>query len=73
MLLSEFVSGMAMTLKYFFKPAVTLNYPYEKGPISPRFRYDQIMRLGWKIFIPVTLVWLVVVGLWIQSPWNIWD
>ena len=39
----------------------------------PRFRYDQIMRLGWKIFIPVTLVWLVVVGLWIQSPFNIWD
>jgi NADH-quinone oxidoreductase subunit H len=39
----------------------------------PRFRYDQIMRLGWKIFIPVTLVWLVVVGLWIQSPLNIWD
>jgi NADH-quinone oxidoreductase subunit H len=38
----------------------------------PRFRYDQIMRLGWKVFIPVTLVWLVVVGLWIQSPWNIW-
>ena len=38
----------------------------------PRYRYDQIMRLGWKIFIPITLVWLVVVGLWIQSPWNIW-
>ena len=38
----------------------------------PRFRYDQIMRLGWKIFIPVTLVWLVVVGLWIKSPFNIW-
>jgi NADH-quinone oxidoreductase subunit H len=38
----------------------------------PRFRYDQIMRLGWKIFIPISLVWLVVVGLWIQSPWNIW-
>jgi NADH-quinone oxidoreductase subunit H len=38
----------------------------------PRFRYDQIMRLGWKIFIPVTLVWLVVVGLWIQSPFDIW-
>ena len=38
----------------------------------PRFRYDQIMRLGWKIFIPVTLVWLLVIGLWIQSPWNIW-
>jgi len=39
----------------------------------PRFRYDQIMRLGWKIFIPITLVWLVVVGLWIQSPFNIWN
>jgi len=38
----------------------------------PRFRYDQIMRLGWKIFIPITLVWLVVVGVWIMSPWNIW-
>ncbi|MCP5288561.1 MAG: NADH-quinone oxidoreductase subunit NuoH [Burkholderiaceae bacterium] len=38
----------------------------------PRYRYDQIMRLGWKVFIPVTIVWLVVVGLWIQSPWNIW-
>jgi len=38
----------------------------------PRFRYDQIMRLGWKIFIPVTLVWLVVVGLWMQTPFNIW-
>ena len=39
----------------------------------PRFRYDQIMRLGWKIFIPVTLVWLIVVGVWMMSPWNIWN
>jgi NADH-quinone oxidoreductase subunit H len=38
----------------------------------PRYRYDQIMRLGWKIFIPVTLVWLVVIGLWMQSPLSIW-
>jgi NADH-quinone oxidoreductase subunit H len=38
----------------------------------PRYRYDQIMRLGWKIFIPVTLVWLVVVGIWMQTPWSIW-
>ena len=38
----------------------------------PRFRYDQIMRLGWKIFIPVTLVWLLIVGVWLHSPWNIW-
>ncbi len=39
----------------------------------PRYRYDQIMRLGWKIFIPVTLVWLVVVGLWMQTSYNIWN
>jgi len=39
----------------------------------PRYRYDQIMRLGWKIFIPVTLVWLLVVGIWLQTPWNIWN
>ncbi|MCE2879729.1 MAG: NADH-quinone oxidoreductase subunit NuoH [Comamonadaceae bacterium] len=38
----------------------------------PRFRYDQIMRLGWKIFIPVTLVWLVVVAIWMHTPLNIW-
>jgi NADH-quinone oxidoreductase subunit H len=38
----------------------------------PRYRYDQIMRLGWKVFIPLTLVWIVVVGLWMQTPWNIW-
>ena len=38
----------------------------------PRFRYDQIMRLGWKIFIPVTLVWLIVVGGWMQTSFNIW-
>ncbi len=38
----------------------------------PRFRYDQIMRLGWKIFIPLTLVWLVVVGAWMQTSFSIW-
>jgi NADH-quinone oxidoreductase subunit H len=38
----------------------------------PRYRYDQIMRLGWKVFIPITLVWLVVVAVWMQTPWNIW-
>ena len=38
----------------------------------PRFRYDQIMRLGWKIFIPLTLVWLVVIGGWMQTPYSIW-
>jgi NADH-quinone oxidoreductase subunit H len=39
----------------------------------PRYRYDQIMRLGWKVFIPLTLVWIVVIGAWMQTPWSIWQ
>jgi NADH-quinone oxidoreductase subunit H len=38
----------------------------------PRYRYDQIMRLGWKVFIPLTLVWIAVVAIWMQTPWNLW-
>jgi NADH-quinone oxidoreductase subunit H len=38
----------------------------------PRYRYDQIMRLGWKVFIPVTLIWLVLVAAWMQTPWWLW-
>lgn len=38
----------------------------------PRYRYDQLMRLGWKVFVPVCLIWLVVVGVWMMSPLNIW-
>jgi len=38
----------------------------------PRYRYDQIMRLGWKVFIPVTIVWLVFIGGWMMSPLSIW-
>ena len=36
----------------------------------PRYRYDQIMRLGWKVFIPITLVWIVVVGGMMQTPYG---
>ena len=39
----------------------------------PRYRYDQIMRLGWKIFIPLAVFWVVLVGAWVVSPWNIWN
>ena len=40
----ELLSGMAMTFKVMFKPKVTLNYPYEKGPLSPRFRGEHALR-----------------------------
>jgi NADH-quinone oxidoreductase subunit H len=38
----------------------------------PRYRFDQIMRLGWKVFLPLTILWIVVVAVWMQTPWNIW-
>lgn len=40
----EFVKGHALTLRYFFKPKATINYPYEKNPISPRFRGEHALR-----------------------------
>ncbi len=43
-LLTEIVAGFALTLKYMFKPKVTVNYPYEKGPLGPRFRGEHALR-----------------------------
>ncbi|KAI8105868.1 hypothetical protein M9434_000447 [Picochlorum sp. BPE23] len=42
--LTELMRGLAMTLKVFFEPKVTINYPFEKGPISPRFRGEHALR-----------------------------
>ena len=36
----------------------------------PRYRYDQIMRLGWKVFIPVTLIWIVFIGVMMHTPYG---
>jgi NADH-quinone oxidoreductase subunit H len=38
----------------------------------PRYRYDQIMRLGWKVFVPLCMAWVLVIGVWMMSPFNIW-
>ncbi len=43
-LLTELVGGMAATFRMMFQPKVTLNYPYEKGPLSPRFRGEHALR-----------------------------
>ena len=43
-LLQELVTGFWMTLRYMFKRKVTLNYPFEKGPLSPRFRGEHALR-----------------------------
>ena len=42
--LTEFVSSFALAMRYFFKPKATLNYPFEKGPLSPRFRGEHALR-----------------------------
>jgi NADH-quinone oxidoreductase subunit I len=44
LLLTEIISGMALTFSYLFKPKVTINYPYEKGAISPRFKGEHALR-----------------------------
>ena len=38
----------------------------------PRYRYDQIMRLGWKVLIPISFVFIVVLALWMVSPLSLW-
>ncbi len=43
-LLAELVSGMALTFSYMFKKTYTINYPFEKGPLSPRFRGEHALR-----------------------------
>jgi NADH-quinone oxidoreductase subunit I len=42
--LAEFVGAIVLSMRYFFKPKATLNYPFEKGPISPRFRGEHALR-----------------------------
>ncbi|TVR95638.1 MAG: NADH-quinone oxidoreductase subunit NuoI, partial [Rhodospirillales bacterium] len=42
--LTELLSGLGLTLRYMFRPKVTLNYPFEKGPLSPRFRGEHVLR-----------------------------
>src|SRR5271156_1753359 len=68
LLLSEFVSAFFLAMRYFFKPKPTLNYPFDKGPISPRFRGEHALRRypngeerciagrGWGAFSPARAI-----------------
>jgi NADH-quinone oxidoreductase subunit H len=57
---------------FLFKIFIVLSMFLWIRATLPRYRYDQIMRLGWKVFIPLTLVWIAVIGIWMQTPWNPW-
>ena len=56
----------------FLKMALVLYFYLWIRATFPRYRYDQIMRLGWKVLIPVTIVAVIVLGLWMISPLNLW-
>jgi NADH-quinone oxidoreductase subunit H len=68
----EFGGGFGGFFWLFVKTfAIVSIFIWVRGTF-PRYRYDQIMRLGWKVFIPLTLVWLVLVAGVMQTSWNIW-
>ncbi|MBR1818871.1 MAG: NADH-quinone oxidoreductase subunit NuoH [Neisseriaceae bacterium] len=64
--------GKGGPLWMFLKMGAILFFYLWLRATFPRYRYDQIMRLGWKVFIPVTLVYLVIIMAWRVSPWDIW-
>jgi NADH-quinone oxidoreductase subunit H len=65
----DFIPGWIwLGIKTFF---VVSLFIWTRGTF-PRYRFDQIMRLGWKVFIPLTLAYLVIVATWMQTSWNIW-
>ena len=65
----EFIPGW---IWLFIKTAFVVSLFIWYRASFPRYRYDQIMRLGWKSFIPLTLVWVLVLAAWVVSPLNIW-
>jgi NADH-quinone oxidoreductase subunit H len=62
------ILGEASILWFFAKLAVLMFIFLWIRASFPRYRYDQIMRLGWKVFIPITIVWIVVTGVMLMEP-----
>jgi NADH-quinone oxidoreductase subunit H len=70
---SAFTNAVPTFLWFILKCFVVVSLFIWFRATFPRYRYDQIMRLGWKVFIPLTIVWIVVVGVWMQTPWSLWS
>ena len=71
-LLDDFFSFMPGMIWLFLKTAIFMFMYLWIRATFPRYRYDQLMRLGWKFFIPVTLVWVIVVAFMVKlglGPW----
>ena len=66
------VLGASSALWLFVKIAMVLFFFLWIRATFPRYRYDQIMRLGWKVFIPVTLIWVVLIAVIMQTPYSPW-
>lgn len=64
--------GTSSVLWMFLKMALVLYFYLWIRATFPRYRYDQIMRLGWKVLIPVTIVAVLVLALWMISPLSLW-
>jgi NADH:ubiquinone oxidoreductase subunit H len=58
----EFVKAHLLTLQYLFKPKATINHPFDKNQLNPNYRYGQVIRLGWKVFLPISLFWVCLVS-----------
>lgn len=70
--LASFFAWVPGMVWLFMKMGVFLFFYLWVRATLPRYRYDQIMRLGWKVFIPLTLVWIIVVSLLVKlhvGPW----
>ena len=64
--------GQGSAFWMFLKMALVLFWYFWLRSTFPRFRYDQIMRLGWKVFIPVTMVAILALAAWMASPLSLW-